>query len=54
MMTVLLVIAAIILIIGLVRVVFSPYTGFLDMIGQMLLIDLLIDLLGAIFEALVD
>lgn len=54
-LTILLIAVAIIILIGLIRVIFFvPYTGFLDFILDMLLIDLLSDALGDIFECIGD
>lgn len=52
--TILLSILAIVLIIGLIRVMFSPYDGFINLLMEMMLIDWLIDGLALIFETISD
>lgn len=46
---------AIVLIIGITRIVFfKPYTGLLDLFMEMLLLDLLFDLLGSVIDTIID
>ena len=49
---ILLLVAAVILVIGLIRVILNPYHGILGLIGDLLLIDLLCDLIAVVFEAI--
>ena len=47
-------IIGLIIVIGIIRVIFNPYTGFLNMLMEMMLIDFLIDGLGVVFSAICD
>jgi hypothetical protein len=51
---VLLIIGLIILTIGLIRVMIAPYSGFWNLIIEMVLIDCLIDLIGFLLESLAE
>ncbi len=51
---ILLIIAAVILIIGIIRVMFSPYNGLGDLILDLFLLDWMGDALGAVFGAIGD
>jgi len=48
------IIAAVVVVIGLIRVIFAPYTGFVNLLLEFMLIDWLADLLGVIFSAIGD
>ena len=52
LMTILLVILGVIVVIGIIRVIFSPYTGFLNLMLEVLLLDYLGDILIWIIEAI--
>ncbi len=47
-------IVAIILIIGIVRILFNPYTGFSNLLMEVLLMDLFFSVLIAVFENIGD
>lgn len=47
-------ILSIIIIIGIIRIVFSPYNGFTNFIMELMLLDWLGDILGWIFEGIGD
>jgi uncharacterized membrane protein len=47
-------IVAIILIIGIVRILFNPYTGFFNLLTEVLLMDLFFSALIAVFENIGD
>lgn len=49
-MTILWLIIGLILVVGIIRVCTEPYTGFLNFLGQLTLIDWLVDLLGETIE----
>jgi len=49
-----LVILGIIILIGIIRVTISPYSGFLNLLFEMMLLDWLFDLLGWIFGSIAD
>jgi len=51
-MEVLLWVFGFIITIGLIRIIFKPFTGFGNFIMEMLLIDLLVDLLSAIVDSI--
>lgn len=42
----------VIMLIGLLRVIFSPYTNFINLLIEIMLIDYLIDGLGWVFESI--
>ena len=44
----------VVMIIGLIRVFFSPYTNFVNLLMEMMLLDYLIDALGWIIESIGD
>lgn len=52
--TILLIIFAIIILIGIIRVLFAPYTGFINMLMEMMLLDWLGDLFGVVIELISD
>lgn len=54
LMTIGLAIIAIILIIGIIRVIFKPSNSFTDFLVDIMLLDWMGDILGGIFEALGD
>jgi len=49
-----LIILAVILLIGIIRVIFSPYDGFLNFLMEVMLLDYLGDALGWVFESISD
>jgi hypothetical protein len=49
-----LVLLALIVTIGVIRTIFTPYTGFWDCLMHIFLIDFLFDFLGAIIEGIAD
>lgn len=49
-----LVIFGIIIIIGIIRVMFTPFTGFINFFMELILLDWLGDALGWVFEAIGD
>lgn len=49
-MTILWLIIGLILVVGIIRVCAEPYTSFLNLLGQLTLIDWLIDILGEVIE----
>lgn len=54
MLTILLVILAVIVFIGIIRVIVTPSESFFDFIMDIFLLDLLIDLFVLILEAIAD
>lgn len=54
LMTIGFVILGIIIAIGIIRVVFAPYTGFMNFILELMLLDWLGDCLGWVFESICD
>jgi|JI9StandDraft_1071089.scaffolds.fasta_scaffold11497_5 hypothetical protein len=51
-MNTLIIIAIVIVSLGLIRVIFSPYTGLFNLIMELVFIDVLMDILGELFNAL--
>ncbi len=49
-----LIVVAVILVIGIIRVIIKPSHGFLGFFADLLLLDLLIDILVAVIEAMGD
>ena len=49
-----LIILGLIIVIGLIRVMFTPYTGFLNLLMEMVFIDFLIDGLFWVIESISD
>jgi len=49
-----LIILAVILLIGIIRVIFSPYDGFLNFLMEVMLLDYLGDAHGLVFESIGD
>lgn len=47
-------ILGVLLLVGIVRVIFAPYKGFVDFLLELMLIDYLIDGLGYVFELIDD
>jgi hypothetical protein len=54
LMTIGLVILGIIILIGIIRVIFTPYTGFVNLLMELMLLDWLGDCLGWVFESIGD
>jgi hypothetical protein len=54
LMTIGLVILGIIILIGIIRVIFAPYTGFVNFLMELMLLDWLGDCLGWVFESIGD
>jgi hypothetical protein len=54
MLTIFLIILAVIVFIGIIRVIVTPPESFFDLILDILLLDLLIDLLQVLFEGIGD
>lgn len=54
LMTIGFVILGIIIAIGIIRVVFAPYTGFMNLILELMLLDWLGDCLSWVFESIGD
>lgn len=54
LMTTGLVILGIIILIGIIRVLFSPYNGFLNFLMELMLLDWLGDALAWVFESIGD
>jgi hypothetical protein len=54
MLTIFLIILAVIVFIGIIRVIVTPSESFFDLILDILLLDLLIDLLQVLFEGIGD
>ncbi len=52
LMTIGLVILGIILLIGIIRVVFSPYTGFVNILLEMMLLDWIIDAFSLVIDSI--
>lgn len=52
--TIFLGILSVIIIIGIIRIIFSPYTGFINFLMEVMLLDWLGDMLGWIFENIGD
>lgn len=48
------VIIGVILIAGIIRVAINPYTDFVNFLMEIMLLDFLIDVLGAVFENIGD
>jgi hypothetical protein len=49
-----LVILGIILVIGIIRVIFTPYNGFGNLLMEMMLLDWLFDVLGSVIDSIGD
>lgn len=52
--TIVLVILGIIILIGIIRVMFAPYTGFVNLLMEFMLLDWLIDCLEWVSESIGD
>ena len=54
LITIGLIILGIIVLIGIIRVIFNPYTGLLNLMMELMLLDWLGDMLAWIIEAIAD
>lgn len=48
------IVVAIVVVVGMIRVIFAPYRGFVNLLMEFMLLDWLGDMLSAIFEHIGD